>query len=86
MIGEERYAAFQAKQEQIAQEVERLKRTPVGGDAETNAILRELGTTELRHGITMAELLRRPEISYDQLGAYVIFQTFPRMCAALLRS
>ena len=68
LIGEERYAAFQAKQEQIAQEVERLKRTPVGGDAETNAILRELGTTELRHGITMAELLRRPEISYDQLG------------------
>ena len=43
---------IQAKQERIAQEVERLKRTPVGGDAETNAILRELGTTELRHGIT----------------------------------
>jgi len=67
LISEERFASFQRKQEQIAQEVERLKRTPVGGDAETNAVLRELGTAELRHGVTLAELLRRPEITYEQL-------------------
>lgn len=78
LISEERYAAFQVKQEQIAKEVERLKNTPVGGDAETNAVLRELGTAELRHGVTLAELLRRPEISYEQLGRLGELPDFPR--------
>jgi len=68
LISEERYAAFQKKQEQIELEVKRLKETPVGGDTETNIILRRLGTAELRHGVTLAELLRRPEISYAHLG------------------
>ena len=48
--------------------MKRLKETPVGGDTETNIILRRLGTAELRHGVTLAELLRRPEISYAHLG------------------
>src|SRR5690554_1369169 len=39
LISEERYAAFLKKQEQIQGEVERLKKTLVRGDAETNAIL-----------------------------------------------
>ena len=68
LISEERYAAFTAKQEMIKREVERLKTAPVGGDPATNALLREIGTPELRHGVTLAELLRRPEVSYEQLG------------------
>ena len=50
LISEERYAAFTAKQEMIKREVERLKTAPVGGDPATNALLREIGTPELRHG------------------------------------
>lgn len=78
LISEERYAAFQKKQEQIETEVKRLKETPVGGDSETNAILRRLGTAELRHGVTLAELLRRPEISYEQLGELGDLPDLPR--------
>ncbi len=78
LISEERYAAFQKKQEQIETEVKRLKETPVGGDSETNAILRRLGTAELRHGVTLAELLRRPEISYEQLGELGELPDLPR--------
>ena len=83
LIGEERYAAFrEAGTDRPGSE--RLKRTPVV-EMQTNAILRELGTTELRHGITMAELLRVQRYPMTSWGPCDL-PDLPRMCAALLRS
>ena len=67
LISEERYAAFQEKQEQVHQEVERLSKTTIGGNPAVNEKLHKLGTAPLKHGVTLADLLRRPELKYGDL-------------------
>lgn len=70
LISEERYQAFQEKQRCIAEEVTRLTTTTIGGTPEVNEKLVALGTTPLKHGVTLADLLRRPEVSYGDLGQF----------------
>jgi len=70
LISEERYVAFQEKQEQISREVQRLGATTIGGTPEVNAKLQELGTAPLKHGVTLADLLRRPELKYQDLREF----------------
>lgn len=67
LIGEERYAAFLEKQKMIASEVTRLERTTVPPSEAVNAYLEECGSTRISTGIKLAELLRRPEISYESM-------------------
>ncbi|HHW71795.1 MAG TPA: tRNA uridine-5-carboxymethylaminomethyl(34) synthesis enzyme MnmG [Firmicutes bacterium] len=78
LIKPERYAAFRAKQEMVAEEVERLNSTLVRGTAEVNEKLVELGTAPLKQGATLAELLRRPEITYEDLAHFNILPDLPR--------
>lgn len=70
LISEERYAAFQRKQDQVQREVERLQATTLGGTPQVNAILKSLGTAPLKHGVKLADLLRRPELNYAHLGHF----------------
>lgn len=70
LISEERYAAFQRKQDQVQREVERLQATTLGGTPQVNAILKSLGTAPLKHGVKLADLLRRPELNYAYLGHF----------------
>ena len=67
LISEERYAAFEDKQRQVTDEVERLNKTVLGGTPEVNEKLKSLETTPLKHGVTLADLLRRPELKYEDL-------------------
>ena len=80
LISEERYAAFLNKQTLIEAEVERLNRTVIGGTPEVNEKLMALGTTPLKHGVTLADLLRRPELSYGDL---VHFTDLPPLSRAI---
>ena len=68
LIGEERYAAFLAKLELIDREISRIQKTTVPPSNEVNVFLREHGSTEITTGIKLAELLRRPELTYEMLG------------------
>ncbi|MCK9524342.1 MAG: tRNA uridine-5-carboxymethylaminomethyl(34) synthesis enzyme MnmG [Limnochordia bacterium] len=77
LISEERYAAFQEKQEQITSEVERLSKTTLGGTPRVNAKLQELGTAPLKHGVTLADLLRRPELTYQELQHFTDLPELP---------
>lgn len=63
-ISEERHAAFLAKKEAIAAEIDRLKATIIKPDEKTQALIREAGGSELKDGIRGADLLRRPEMTY----------------------
>jgi tRNA uridine 5-carboxymethylaminomethyl modification enzyme len=65
------YDRFMAKQAQIAAEVARLESTKVNPTAAVNSVLSELGSTPLKTVVTLAELLRRPEIEYGMLGRLV---------------
>ena len=52
----------------IAAEVTRLERTTVPPSEAVNAYLEECGSTRISTGIKLAELLRRPEISYESMA------------------
>ena len=67
LIDEERYNGLLKKKELIEKEVERLKKKTVGARKEVQELLEEHDSTPLQSGTTMAELLKRPELSYDIL-------------------
>lgn len=65
LIKEERYQRFLTKKEAIEKELERLKKVYVGTSEKVQKILEEKNSTPLRSGIALAELLKRPELSYE---------------------
>ncbi len=65
LIDDERYERVLRKERQIREEVERLNQLPVGANSQVQACLRKYGSTELKSSATMAELIRRPELSYE---------------------
>ena len=69
LISEDRYQKFCAYRAALQEEVTRLENTFVGETEEVQAFLRAHGTTELKSGATLAELVRRPELDYEALSA-----------------
>ncbi len=67
LISEERYQALLRKIEQIRQEKERLEKTMVGANSSIQAFLKNHNSTELRTAVSLAEILRRPEMTYAYL-------------------
>ncbi|HEL7497731.1 TPA: tRNA uridine-5-carboxymethylaminomethyl(34) synthesis enzyme MnmG [Listeria monocytogenes] len=76
LISDERYERFLAKQSAIEAEKERLQKTHIKPTAEVQAMLKEIGSGELKDGILAADLLRRPEITYDKIAQIVSRETF----------
>ncbi|EDB2678809.1 tRNA uridine-5-carboxymethylaminomethyl(34) synthesis enzyme MnmG [Listeria monocytogenes] len=76
LISDERYERFLAKQSAIEAEKERLQKTSIKPTAEVQAMLKEIGSGELKDGILAADLLRRPEITYDKIAQIVSRETF----------
>lgn len=68
LISEERYQHFVEKEEQIKKEINRVFHTHVGNTEEVQKLLDEYESTHLVSGISLAELIRRPELSYDKLA------------------
>lgn len=68
LIGEERYAAFLEKERMIEEEIKRLEKAVVPPSERNNEILRSLSSAEISTGIKLAELLRRPELSYRAIA------------------
>ena len=68
LISQERYEKFREKLSQIERERERVANTYVGNTAEVQSLLEKYNSTPLTSGISLAELIRRPELSYDKLA------------------
>ncbi len=68
LISDERYAAFEKKQQDIQHEIARLEKTFVS-PAAANEWMAKLDMPPLKTGISLADLLRRPAVTYDALGA-----------------
>ena len=68
LIGDERYERFLEKKRLIEEEIKRVEKTTVPPSEAVNAFLKEHGSTEISTGIKLAELLRRPELTYEALG------------------
>ena len=69
LIGDERYARFLDKMAAIEQEIKRIERTTVPPSVDNNAFLAENNSTLISTGVKLAELLRRPELTYEALAA-----------------
>ena len=67
LIPEERYQRLIKKEQLIHEEIIRLERTNVGANAKVQCLLEQYGSTPLNSGTTLAELIRRPELSYVNL-------------------
>ena len=67
LISDERYQYLLVKEDIFISEVERLEYTNVGANQEVQDVLAEYGRTPLSNGTTLAELIRRPELSYEGL-------------------
>ena len=68
LISEERYRGLLKKQEQIDAEILRAKEQTIGATEEVQALLISLNSTPLKSGSTLAELITRPELTYDMLA------------------
>ena len=67
LISDERYEYLLEKERIIVSEVERLEHTNIGAAQEVQDLLVKYGSTPLNSGTTLAELIRRPELSYEVL-------------------
>ena len=68
LISQERYDWVCKKEELIAQEIERVSQERIGANKEVQALLESYGSIPLNTGVTLAELIRRPELDYEKLA------------------
>ena len=68
LIDEERYQRLLKKEADIQSEIERLEKTNVGASKEVQEVLTACGSTPLNSGTSLAELIKRPELSYEMLA------------------
>lgn len=68
LISEERYRAFLDKQNNISNEIERVKHTNIKPSERLNEILRSYETTEVTTGTKLSDLIKRTELDYDILA------------------
>lgn len=67
LIEEERYQKLLKKERMIEEEIKRVEHTNLGNSEEVQNLLKSYGSTPLVSGTSLAELIRRPELSYDAI-------------------
>ncbi len=67
LISNEQYEKLLLKERLIEEEIKRLETTNIGASKEVQEFLEENGSTPLKTGTTLAELVRRPELDYIML-------------------
>lgn len=67
LISDERYQKLNYKKRQIDEEIKRLQTATIGTTPQVQAFLEQHNSTLLKSGMTLEELLKRPEICYNDL-------------------
>ncbi len=67
LVPEETYKKVKEKEKQIEEEIKRLNKTVVGASESISHLLKQYGSTPLKTGTTLAELIRRPELDYKKI-------------------
>ncbi len=70
LVSDERFQRFLNEKEACERELERIKSVTVHPCEKVNALLREKGTTEITAGVRLAELLKRPQLSYSDFAEF----------------
>ncbi len=80
LISKDRYDNFLQKKKNIDNEIERLRKTTIKPTEKVNLFLREHNSSEINNGIKLVDLLKRTEISYEDLK--VIDENAPKLTRA----
>lgn len=67
LVTDERYEKMLEKRKNIEDEKERLKSVMIRPNKENNEILEDLGTSALKTGYSLFDLIKRPELTYKKL-------------------
>lgn len=79
LISDERYQKLLDKIDFVEKEIKRVKKTNISPNAELNAYLEGIGTAPITTGCKLADLIRRPQVKYDDLRKYdVSRETLPK--------
>ena len=70
LVSEAQYAAVQEKYRQVAEEMARLEKTHIAPSEALNEMLVARGTAAAKTGVSLADLLRRPQITYADLAPF----------------
>ena len=70
LVSEEKYKAILRKYEQVDREVKRLEKLHLSPTAELNAMLEEKGSAPVTTGFSVADIIRRPQISYADTAPF----------------
>jgi tRNA uridine 5-carboxymethylaminomethyl modification enzyme len=68
LISENRYNNLLIKEKKIKEEIERVQHVNIGTSEPVQELLKQYESTPLQSGTTIAELIRRPELTYDMLA------------------
>lgn len=68
LISQEKYDWVCEKERMIEKEIERVKRTRIGANEKVQNLLQQFDSIPLHTGVTLADLIRRPELNYDCLA------------------
>ncbi len=67
LVDQKTYEAFQAKREAVEKTISHLEATTVKPGQEVNVLLTELGSVPLKQPVKLSDLMRRPELTFDDL-------------------
>ncbi len=67
LVTEERYKQFIVKKRNIENEIYRLKNKSIGFTEKVKEFLKKYDSADIKSGITLYELIKRPEITYNSL-------------------
>ncbi len=67
LISEERYRKFLNKMDMVDKEIKRLEATVIP-PKDANPILSQYGTTEVKTGIRLSDMIKRPELDYEKVA------------------
>lgn len=70
LVSAERYEKVLQKYRDVDREIERLKKVTVKNTDELNELLAGAGTSPVKSGIRLIELLKRPQITYDMMSGF----------------
>ena len=70
LVSAARLAAVEAKYQAVQREIKRLSHTGIAGSGALNALLAQRGTSPVADGCRLIDLLRRPQIGYDDLRPF----------------
>lgn len=68
LVTKDRYERYLMRKEMIKEEVKRIKKVVIAPTAETNAFFEKNNSSQIKSGVSLYDLMKRPEMNYELLG------------------